>query len=1101
MKPFIRFTLGQRVLLNLLFVILVVAGAWALLRMPADRYPNIHFGKVMIDTYYPGAAPEDVEVLVTKKIEDALQDLENVEYILSNSYREHSNILIKFIDDTDYLRGYNELRFRVQTIVRELPPEIDPPRFNDLDVDDWFPAIGINVHGNRSNRALTLVAKELRTSLERLEGVKEARVLGEQTREFHLLLDPERMQTLGVTFAQVVSALEQANISLPAGDQLSNGGEFMLRVDERFRSRAQVMATIVRRDGDGVFVRIADLAADGRVAYRDPLQLASANGEDCVTLWVVKNPHGNAIKIARQVRELVASQRTFYEAEGIHLSVSQDSTIKIKDGLHVLGGNLLAGMILVIGLIWLTMGPRNALLTIVGVPFSFLVTMIVMELTGNSINEITLFSFVLVSGMLVDDAIVMVENIFRHVQMGKPLQDAVVDGAAEVFIPIANSSLTTIASFMPMLVMTGFIGEFFSLIPKAVSFALLASLFECLLMVPLHYLDIGPRSSNLGIKEHLCRIRFGSMTFELDDTRFIGWNRHFFNKLLSWTLRWPRTSLTAMGLAFVISIAIFLVSLAGWSNLIRITFFPDDYSTYFVEVDGAAGTPIEKTHELLRRIAKEVMAGGPGQAESAIGFAGFYINEDYTPVWGRHLGHVGVTLPASAKRRFEDAPKNDVLAHLETMRRRLDLYREEGFTLRIRAEKDGPPAGKDVNIRILGSQGDKVQQLAAHLMQYLQSDPLIAPELRNLNDNQGKAGRVCRYRVRHEQAAEHGLNPAVVALQAATVLNGRLAGKYRLQDEEVDLKVMVATPQGNGIEASLAVPLVEDPAGPLRLGDLCRVEYQDEAGFLNRFQRERAMVLTADINPGSNLSAAALKRRVSAHFDSIRSEYSGLRLDFAGEFESTQRSYNSLARAFFIAQVLIYLLLAVQFKSYSQPLIVMSAVVFALTGMFFGAMFSRSLFTINSFIALVGVTGVVVNDALVLLEFLNSSRQEGWGLYEAIVRAANMRLRPILLTTLTTVLGLLPLALGIPEYSTVWSTMAMTFVTGLGTATMLTIVIVPVEWLLIERWKEQRQTGGSGQHPLTTLPAILITQGSPTRGNNSRTTTTGNTTDNGPGNP
>ncbi len=1077
MTAFVRFTLAQRVLLNLLFVLLMVAGAWSLLRMPADRYPNIHFGKVMIDTYYPGAGPEDVEVLVTKKIEDALQDLENVEYVLSNSYREHSNILVKFLDDSDYGRGYDELRFRVQTILRELPTEIDPPRFNDLDVNDWFPAVGVNIHGDRSNRALTLVAKELRTPLERLEGVKEVRLLGEQTREFHLLLAPQRLQALGITFGQVATALEQANISLPAGDQMSSNGEFMLRVDERFRSRDQVMSTIVRRDGDGSFVRIADLAEDGRIAYRDPLQLASANGQDCVTLWVLKNRQGNALKISRQVRQLVESQRAIYESEGIQLTVSQDSTLKIKDGLHVLGSNLLVGSILVSLLIWMMMGARNALLTTVGIPFSFLVTMIVMELTGNSINEVTLFSFVLVSGIIVDDAIVMVENIFRHLQLGKSLEDAVVDGAAEVFVPIISATLTTIAAVLPMLVMSGSIGEFFALIPKAVTYALLASLTECLLMVPLHYLDFGPRTPARTQHGRASHIRFGNMSIALDDTRFLAWNRRFFNRLLSWALCRPRTGIAMLLGAFFIAMAIFFVSLAGWSNLIRITFFPDDYSTYFVEVDGPTGTSIEKTHDLLRRISAEIMTAGPGQAESAIGFAGFYINEDYTPVWGRHLGHVGVTLPASTKRRFEDAPTNDVLAHLETMRQRLDHFRAEGFSLRIRAEKDGPPTGKDVNIRILGSNGDKVQQLAEHLMHYLQSDPELAPELRNLNDNRGHPGRVCRYRVQHELAAEHGLSPAAVALQAATVLNGRLAGKYRLQDEELDLKVMVATSPTDGIEASLAVPVQEAPAGPLRLGDLCRLEYQTEAGFLNRFQRERAMVLTADLKPGGNLSAATLQRRISAHFDAVRTEYPGLRLDFAGEFESTQRSYSSLTRAFFIALLLIYLILAAQFQSYVQPLIIISAVIFSLTSIVFGTMCSRSLFTINSFIAVVGVTGVVVNDALVLIEFLNASRREGWGLHESVVRAANIRLRPILLTTLTTVLGLLPLALGIPEYSVVWSTMAMTFVTGLSAATFLTIVIVPVEWLLFERWKEQRRQGDQGKTPLTGPPPIVIAQG------------------------
>jgi HAE1 family hydrophobic/amphiphilic exporter-1 len=301
--PFIRFTLTQRVLLNLFFVLLMVVGAWSMLRSPVERYPNIHFGKVYIDTFYPGGSPHDVEALITGIIEDELEDMDDVEYIMSHSYRERSSILVKFIDDSDYEKGYDELRFRVQGILQDLPPEIDPPRFNYLDVNDWFPAISVNILGDRSTRALPLIAEDLKARLASIDGLKEIKLVGEYVREFQILLDPSRMQTLGITFDQAADALTRANIIVPAGDFISTGGELMIRVDERFRSRDQVMQTIVRTDGDGSFVRISDIAKDAVLSHRTPFTISSVNGQDCVSLQLIKTGESNAIRIAADVRK------------------------------------------------------------------------------------------------------------------------------------------------------------------------------------------------------------------------------------------------------------------------------------------------------------------------------------------------------------------------------------------------------------------------------------------------------------------------------------------------------------------------------------------------------------------------------------------------------------------------------------------------------------------------------------------------------------------------------------------------------------------------------------------------------------------------------
>jgi len=1046
MTRFVRFVLQQRVFFHLLFVLLMVAGAWAMLRAPVERYPNIHFGKVFIDTYYPGASPQDVDALVTRKIEDALEEVDHIEYVLSHSYRERSSILVKFEDDTDYARGYDEVRFKVQSIVKDLPATIDPPRFNELDVNDWFPAISVNILGDRSNRTLSLIAKDFKTLLKDVPGLKEIKLLGEYKPEYHLRLDPEKLRRAGVTFAQVAQALRQTNVIVPAGDVTAAGSEFMLRVDERFRSRRQVLDTVVRMDGDGAPLRVRDLAESCRLAYRDPFIVTSVNGKDCVSLQLIKTRWSNAISIVEEVRRIVERHKDRYRAEGVEIILTQDSTVKIHDSIRVLGANLLLGIVLVSALIYLVMGPVNAGLTTIGIPFSFLVTMAVMHVTGNSINEVSLFAFVLVSGIIVDDAIVVVENIYRHRQQGKTLDDAVVDGTAEVLLPICSATATTIAAFLPMLIMTGSVGEFFAIIPKAVTYALLASLVECLFILPIHYVETGARFSQQR-RGRRYRMRIGAHRFVLEDTRALHLFRRVTNRLMFLVLRFPRTCLALLAVAFAVAMAIALLSLSGRANLIRITFFPDDYTIYYVEAYGPVGTPIETTHRVIKQLGRAIMAGGPGEAVSAQGVAGFYLNEDYYPIWGNHLGHVVVQLPSRRDRRFRDNPENDILAHLDNMRRRLaPIGRANGFRLRIRAEKDGPPEGRDVNVRILGIDQDAVQEVAGRIMTFLRHDPKTAPWLIDLRDDQGQPGRVVRLHVDQDKAREYGLAPDQVALVAATALNGQVVGSFRLNDEEIDLKVALALSADQPFRDLLQVPLIDRPDGILTVGDLCTPRLLVEPGFLNRFQQRRSVTLTADLRPGCPFSASYVRRRVSAYFQTIAHGYPGITLNFSGEYESTHRSYTSLEYAFIVAVLAIYLILATQFGSYVQPLIILSAVVYALTGVIYGTFFSRTLFTINSFIAIVGVTGVVVNDSLVLVEFINKAYRRGLDRSTALLYATNVRLRPILVTTLTTTLGLMPMALGIPEYSLVWGTMAMTFVTGLCSATFLTLLVVPLLW-------------------------------------------------------
>jgi len=1040
MKGIVQFSLKQKVFYNLMFILLTVIGFFAMFQLPAERYPNINLGEVIVSTYYPGASPIEVETLVTRKIEEQIETVENIEWIKATSYAERSHIRLKFIDDTDYPFLYNEVRLKLINMLAELPDDVDPPQIDSQTVDDVLPVIAINIAGDHSNRALALIAEQIKSSLQKIPFIKEIDLSGEYIREFHVYLDPQKLRQYGISFNETVDALQDANISIPAGNFKGKNSNFLVKVDEKFHNRMQIVKTIIRKDSDGSFIRLKDVITRADLDYRDPLVISTVNGKDVISLKVIKTQAGNAIDIKEAIIKKLESFNSLFKQENLEITLTQDSTSKIKDGFSTLGLNMLLGMFLVSIILWYFMGFRNAALVTIGIPFSFMITMLLMYITGNSLNEISLFAFVLVTGIIVDDAIVVCENIYRHIQEGSEIYQAIVTGTAEVGLPVISSTLTTVAAFLPMLIMSGTTGEFFAQIPIAVTFALIASLIECLLILPIHYLDFGPRYSK-------------ELSKQLDqDNAILLFCRTILNKVLSITLKHRVISVLSIFLLLFISIGILTVSATGRLPLINIKFFPDDYTLYYANVIGPPELSIERVDDKVREISHFIMEDGPGFAESASGFAGFYPNEDYEPIYGNNFGTVMVTMPNKDDQQF-----NNPLRHLETMRTRLkDHFEKDGFSIIVNAQKDGPPTGKDINIRIVGTQFNSITGLADKVFNFLQTTKTINSNLIELNDNRGIAKQLYRFDINHEKVKEYGLSNTQVTQLAGSVLDGRYIGKYRLNDEEIDLKVLISPQAIQTPRQALTIPVIEHASGPVRLGDVTQLRTYFQAGELHRYQGQRAVSLTANLKPEASTSSPAVIALVKGFYKEIEAQYPGASLIFGGEHEDTQRSYSSLTYAFIIAIMLMYIILSAQFQSYLQPVIILSAIAFALIGVVFGKLVTQSLFTVNSFIAIIGVAGVVVNDSLILVDFMNKSYKAGATRIEAINKAIKVRLRPIVLTTLTTTLGLLPMALGFPEDSIVWGAMASTFVSGLAVATILTLFIAPVLWDMIQERQEKK---------------------------------------------
>jgi len=1038
MQAFFRAILAQRVLTNLLFVIGIVVGLFALASLPVERYPNVQMGKVMITTVYPGASPQDIEALVTTKIEDALDDLKYVEFVQATSYRDRSVVVVKFIDDTDYDTLYTELRLKVLGQMNELPRGIDPPTFTMIDVNEWMPVVTVNLVGERSNRALALMADEMKLELRRIPGVQEVEVQGEYTRELHVELSPTLMATYGVTIDDVAQALQNANISVPAGSFENASGEFIVLVDEKFRTRSDVARAVIRRDGDGAFLTVGQVAQDIRPDYREPAVISSVNGRDAVQLNLKKTPQGNALDIVPEVLRIVERFRPTLERDGVEVLLSRDQRDQIGESISTLGSNLLAGIVLVFGIIHLFMGLRNATLTVVGIPFSFLLTMVFMWVGGWSLNEITLFSFVLVSGIIVDDAIVVLENIYRHLQEGRPMREAIVLGASEVSLPVVAATATTVAAFLPMLMMSGSTGEFFAQIPVAISAALVASLFECLITLPPHFMDWPGRRSAIHEARHVHTAQ--------SERRIMRLMRAGAARVVGFTMRHRVKSLAIAAAAFLLALFILGVSVSGVMPLMRIKFFPEEYFNYIIDVQGPATTSTAQLNERLKAISARLLAGGEGQIRTTTATAGMMFNEDYEAEMGSNMGAIIVELPLPGDQAFPDNPDNSPSLHLDWVRRHLAPLAGEGWTIRVRPEPGGPPSGKSINVRVVGPNPASVAALAEEIKRFLRSREDIFPHLLDFGDNLGRPARVVRFRPDPERCAEYGLSPAQVATFAATILDGRFVGEYRATDEDVDIRLKMSSVHLERPEQALDQVVIQHPAGPVRLGDVAAMETYTEPYKLNRYQDNPTVAISANLREGAPVSVPGIVRAVREHHAAVKFDYPGAELTFAGEFETTQRSYTSLLYAYLVALLIIYMILATQFQSYTQPILIMTTIVFSLTGVILGKFLTQGLFTVNSFIATIGVSGVAVNDAIVLIDFLNRLHAQGLERKAAILEAIRVRLRPILLTTLTTVLGLLPMAVGFPTYSLVWGSMASTFVTGLCTATLLTLFIIPILW-------------------------------------------------------
>ena len=1061
------FSVRQVVLVNLIFLLLMVAGVQFARRIPVDLFPDISFNNAEISTVWAGASPQEVERLVTQKLEDEIENISGIKEILSFSSHGLSQINVEWeetLSDLEYEAALNDLRAAIDR-VDDLPNDAETPYLRELSVSEIYNVcmVAVTDAGGVGEFTLREIARDLQDRLERIPGLRRAGLRGARDRELRVLVDKNRAVQYDLTLAEINRIIARNNQNF-AGGTFTDPGHREIRVRGlgQFLSVEALAETVVRKNPDGSHVRLSDVAevVDG---FEKKRIFGRYNDAPTIVLGISKDADQDIIELVAEVRAFVVEYGERVP-EGVEVTLTWDSAAYVAARIDILRSNLMLGIALVIVVLWLSVGFRNAMLAIVGVPFAFLAGLILFPSFGITINALSLVGFVMVSGMLVDDAIIILENIYRHVEEGVPVREAIIQGTEEVMWPVTAAVVTTVAAFIPMLTVSGTSGEFMSILPKTVIVCLLGSLLEALVVLPAHYLDFGSRgraSDALAGARRAGWIKRWSYGARAGVERSIDRAREIYLA--------AQTQVLAHRWAFLaVSLAALWFSL-GLARHIPVDLFPSDFNRLMATVETPTDYGIEQADEIVRGM-EAALAPIRDEITDVSSYVGISMSADQLPVIGVNLGILYITFP-NTHSNIADPDRM-----LGLVRERLEAFRAEHphaiVNLRVSPPRNGPPIGRPVAIRIQSDDYDQAKSIAEEM----KAELARMPGVYNIEDNLPIGPRELRVSLDEHRASIHGLTFDDVGFALLAANDGAVSTTFKdpRSDEDVDIRVLLREDQRRSIADLLDVE-IRTPAGyRVKLGDVASIELERGYQQLYHFDAQRAVVVYADVD-NEQATSLLVNEDMRARFRDIPQHYPGVNLIFGGEFQETDDAFSDMRRAFGLAVVAIFGILAAQFRSYTQPLIVMSVIAFAFIGVTLGMWMLGYALSMYVLYALVGLAGIVVNDSLVLIDFVNRERRRGTAPLEALRLASRKRFRPILLTTVTTIVGLLPMALGLSGYSRVFGPFAAAIVFGLAMASLLTLFVVPTLYLTLHDFEQAarrrlRRGRGLGVEPAPELP-------------------------------
>jgi len=1022
-----EFSVKNPVLVNMIMIIVFLFGIYTVFIIPKEEMPAVEFGAFYILVNYRGVSPLEMEQQVTKKIEDRIGSIENIDYISSTSQEGRSSIYVRMLPNADIDRAWDDLNTAMGKVT-DLPDDADTPNIVRLNMREVNSICTIALGGDLSGNALREMAEDLRDELIDIDNISRVEISGTRARQIWVDADTGKINEYGITLNDLINAIKARNINIPGGTVKFGTSEFVMRTVGEFDTLEQIENLVLRMDKNGNAIRIRDVAR-----VQDTLEettvLGKLNGQPSVNLFVYKNADGDIIRVMKDVRAKVAEFQAGVPT--VNIQVRNDGSIDVKNSINTLSTNALLGIVFVFFMLFIFLGWRNALFAVWGIPFSFLLAFILMRAFDITINNLSLFALILVSGMIVDDAIIVLENIHRYIEGGMEVREAAIRGAKEIMWPVVAAVSTTIVAFIPMLMMKGMMGKFMKIFPIVVAFALSASLFESLVILPSHVAELTRKTRHAQKK----------------------------NRLYTWILqRYRRAIVFALGHRFlVISIVVTALVLAGMAvafRAVKFQFFPRSTSkTIVLTLQTPTGSTLEETNAVVSKVENYILnMREKSDIEAVVSTIG-QVRERFR--WK--------TSTSNAEVRIDLKDPDNLTYSIEQIKRSIRTFLGTAsgiYTYQFDTARHGPPTGRDIELRISGDDLDRLEFIGSYIIDTLEKIPGVSDLKTSFESGKKELTIVPKY----GRLALHGLTVQDIAGLVNTAAYGMVVSEYRGGGLEGYDIVVKDRGQTDSVTALENLRIRTKNGALVALKDIA--DFRIKEGYSAIEHRDKKRVLTVTGNTTVYNSGDIMKTRTPDEvmrilrgnmvtgekglLSDFSKRFPGYRLEYGGAAEEKKKTYSSLYIALIVALFLVYTILGTQFKSYVQPLIVMVTIPFAFIGVIFGLFVTRLPFSLNTLVAVLALVGVVVNDSLVLVDFVNRERERGVDRWNSLINAGMLRLRPIILTTVTTIAGFTPIIVSTSSASSFWKPMAVSIAFGLAFATVLTLIVIPVVYSMVD---------------------------------------------------
>jgi multidrug efflux pump subunit AcrB len=1012
---------------NLFMFILLFAGAIGLLRTKQEVLPEFDIDIILVNVAYPGASPAEVEQGIILVLEESVRSVEGIKRVKSNAAENSGYLLIELLFDADKDKVLSNVKSAVDRI-STFPKDAEQPQISELSLRREV--IGLIISGDQELSTLQNIAEKARMELQKDPNITQVEVTGIPAKEMSIEIPRATLEAHKLTLDDVAMQIKAGSLELPGGRIKTKGGELLVRVADRKTSVAEFSNLIITSSFDGAQVKLGSIATivDG---YADSDQSAYYNGKPAVRLIVFRIGEQTPIEVASAVKNY-AEELQAQLPDSVEVSIWGDQSELLAGRIKLLMDNAKIGLLLVFGILAVFLEFRLAFWVALGIPISFLGSFILLGNSDATINMISLFAYIVTLGMVVDDAIVVGENIYEEHEKGKPWLEAAIVGAKQMIVPVTFAILTSIAAFTPLLLVPGVSGKFFRLIPLVVISVLILSLIESFFVLPAHLAHMNNKKPGFFRKA----MEIPRMFVAKHLRRFI---EGPFDTVLRLCIRARYTS-------FAIAIAMFFISIGFvGGGVVPFTFFPKiEGEKVTASVKLPYGSPVENTIKVQREMeaaakrAIQELGGQDGLVRGMFSTAGEGpMSREGTPK-GSHLATVTVNLVPSEQRDIGTEYFADVWQN--------NMPQMPGVeALKFASNLDGPGAGAAVDVQLICEDMDVLSEASAEVANILRS----YSSLRGIENSYSSGKQQLNFKLR-EEARTLGLTSSDVARQLRSSFYG--AEALREQIGRFERRTMVRlSKQERETEGELSLLRIKTPSGGyVPLEQVVDFSRDKSPTSISRESGVRGVNVRADLAQGVKSSREVITDLEKNIFPSLKEKYDGLEIELAGEQREQGETMASLGQNYLLALFAIYTLLAIPFKSYVQPFIIMSAIPFGFVGAVGGHMLMGFPLSIISMFGIVALTGVVVNDSLVLIDSANTYRREGNDAFNAIVMGAKRRLRPILLTSFTTFLGLAPMITEQSVQARFLIPMAISLGFGVLFATFVILLIVPALYMIIE---------------------------------------------------